>query len=80
LGTSSPNTFVAFEMGPEKPMMEGLAGSGFYPQPFEFDVSSVIVPGKQNIITVRIVNNLVNELGTGGIMGPVMFYETKRMK
>jgi hypothetical protein len=77
LGTSSPKTFVAFEMGPEKPMEEGLAGSGFYPQPFEFDVRAAIIPGKENVVSVRIVNRLVNELGTGGIMGPVMFYETE---
>jgi hypothetical protein len=74
LGVSPAETFVAFEMGPDKPLTEGLAGSGLYIQPFEFNITSAMLPGKENVVSVRIVNRLVNELGTGGIVGPVMIY------
>jgi len=42
--------------------------------PFEFDVTDVLRPGERNVVVVRANRNKVNELGTGGIMGPAMFY------
>jgi hypothetical protein len=42
--------------------------------PFEFDVTDAIQPGARNVVSVRIVNAAVDELGTGGITAPVMFY------
>ncbi len=45
--------------------------------PFELDVTSAIQPGKPNLVAVRVMNERVNELGTGGIMKTVMFYTTK---
>lgn len=42
--------------------------------PFEFDVTTAIKPGATNVVTVRLLNEVVNELGTGGITAPVMFY------
>lgn len=45
-------------------------------RPFELDATEAAIPGGVNVVTVRVRRNNVNELGTGGIMGPVMFYAT----
>jgi hypothetical protein len=42
--------------------------------PFEFDATSAIKPGARNVVAVRVVNEVVNELGTGGLTAPAMFY------
>lgn len=42
--------------------------------PFEFEVTDFIEFGKGNTIAVKITNQRLNELGTGGITAPVMFY------
>lgn len=42
--------------------------------PFEFDVTSAVKPGAKNVVSVRLLNEVVNELGTGGITAPVMLY------
>lgn len=47
-------------------------GSAF--QPFEFDVTNAIRHGEPNVVTVRSYRTGTNELGTGGLVGPVMFY------
>ena len=43
-------------------------------KPFEMDATEAIRPGKPNTLVVCITNEVLNELGTGGIMGPVIFY------
>jgi hypothetical protein len=43
-------------------------------KPFELDATEAIEPGKPNLVVVCVANEKLNELGTGGIMGPVMFY------
>jgi len=43
-------------------------------KPFEFDATESLRPGERNVVAVRVRRNKVNELGTGGIMGPAMFY------
>lgn len=43
-------------------------------KPFELDATDAIRPGKANLVVVCVSNQRLNELGTGGIMGPVMFY------
>jgi len=43
-------------------------------KPFELDATEAIEPGKSNLVVVCVSNQVLNELGTGGIMGPVMFY------
>ena len=43
-------------------------------RPFEFDATEALRLGERNVMAVRVRRNKVNELGTGGIMGPVMFY------
>ena len=46
-------------------------GAAFYP--FELDATSAVKAGK-NVITFALVNDVVNEIGTGGIVAPVMLY------
>ncbi len=41
--------------------------------PFELDATAAVHPGK-NVITVCVSNMVVNELGTGGILAPVILY------
>ncbi len=47
-------------------------GSAF--RPFEFDATDALNLGGENVVTARVVRPRVSELGTGGIIGPVMFY------
>jgi hypothetical protein len=42
--------------------------------PFEMDATDAVRPGARNVVTVRLVNQRMDEVGTGGITGPVMFY------
>lgn len=42
--------------------------------PFELDATGAIQPGGKNVVTICVNNEVVNELGTGGIVAPVMFY------
>ncbi len=42
--------------------------------PFEFEATDFVQFGKENFVSVKIVNKRLNELGTGGITAPVMFY------
>lgn len=46
-------------------------GAAFYP--FELDATPAVKPGK-NVITLCVANEVVNELGTGGIVAPVLLY------
>ncbi len=50
----------------------GAHGSAF--RTFEFDATEAIRFGGANVVTVRAVRPRISELGTGGIVGPVMFY------
>jgi hypothetical protein len=43
-------------------------------KPFELDATEAVRPGKPNTVVVCVSNETLNELGTGGIMGPLMFY------
>src|SRR5690606_13451972 len=47
-------------------------GSAF--RPFEFTVTDAIRRGAPNVITVRHVRPGTNEIGTGGLVGPVLLY------
>jgi hypothetical protein len=51
----------------------GISHSSTY-VPFEFDATPVVVAGGDNVVAVSVVNRLLDELGTGGIVSPVMFY------
>ncbi len=50
-----------------------------YSVPGSFEVTSAIRPGAQNQITIKGSRpaGWINELGTGGLMGPVLFYREK---
>ena len=47
-------------------------GSAFLP--FEFDATDAVTAGEDNTVAVLIDNQHLDELGTGGITAPVMFY------
>ncbi len=51
----------------------GISHGGTF-QPFEFDATQAVKAGQSNTVIVRLINKAVNELGTGGIVAPVMFY------
>lgn len=42
--------------------------------PFEIDATDAVLPGKENVVAVRVTNKTLNEVGTGGITAPVMFW------
>ncbi|MEW6750321.1 MAG: DUF4838 domain-containing protein [Candidatus Latescibacterota bacterium] len=42
--------------------------------PFELDATGAVVPEAVNLVVVRVSNASLDELGTGGITAPVMFY------
>ena len=52
-------------------------GASFYP--FEMDATSAVKPGT-NVVTFCISNEVVNELGTGGIVAPVILYAPAKGK
>lgn len=58
--------------GQELPLVTkgGALGS-----PWEFNATNAIRFGQANVIVVDMANEKLNELGTGGIMGPVMLWE-----
>lgn len=62
-----------------------LLGESFAPEPslpgvpkafapFEFDITEHVRFNKLNTIAVKITNNFVDEIGTGGIISPVMIW------
>jgi hypothetical protein len=51
----------------------GISPKGSF-TPFEMDATDAIRPGERNTVVVCVSNAVLNELGTGGITGPVMLY------
>ncbi|MBS3764374.1 MAG: DUF4838 domain-containing protein, partial [Planctomycetes bacterium] len=43
-------------------------------KPFEMDATESVLFGAENVVAVRVRNERLNELGTGGITAPVLFY------
>jgi beta-galactosidase/beta-glucuronidase len=43
--------------------------------PFEMDATSAVRAGQPNTVVFCVSNATLNEIGTGGITGPVIFYE-----
>jgi len=58
----------------EGPGLPGVRGAF---RPFEFDVTKAVRFGAMNSLVVKIANHQLNELGTGGIVAPVMFWSPK---
>lgn len=48
-----------------------------YCEPASFDITAVVRPGQQNSIALLCERNFLNELGTGGLLGPVVLYREK---
>ncbi|MCC6498131.1 MAG: DUF4838 domain-containing protein [Propionibacteriaceae bacterium] len=48
-----------------------------YCEPFSFDVTNAIKPGARNTIAILCTRTFFNELGTGGLLAPVMLYSDK---
>ncbi len=54
----------------------GISPKGSF-TPFELDATEAIRPGQINTVVICVSNVTLNEVGTGGITGPVMFYAPK---
>jgi len=52
----------------------GLPGAAGTFKPFELDATAAIRYGQANAVAVKITNARMNEVGTGGIVSPVMFW------
>jgi len=48
-----------------------------YCQPASFDITSALSPGGENTIALFCTREVVNELGTGGLIAPVTIYAEK---
>jgi hypothetical protein len=48
-----------------------------YGTPVSFDITAAIKPGAQNQIAIEGTRVFINELGTGGLLGPVYLYREK---
>jgi hypothetical protein len=48
-----------------------------YGTPVSFDITAAVKPGVQNQITIKGTRVFINELGTGGLLGPVYLYREK---
>ncbi len=51
----------------------GISHGGAF-VPFEVDATDAVRFGEPNLVAVRVINDRLDELGTGGITGPAMFY------
>lgn len=47
-------------------------------RPFEMDATKAVRAGGENVVTVRVSNIRLNEIGTGGLLGPAFFYAPER--
>lgn len=48
-----------------------------YGAPFSFDISAALKPNAANLIAIEGTHIFINELGTGGLLGPVYLYQEK---
>ena len=56
---------------------EDLEMADGYAQPFSFDVTKFLRSDAENQITIAGTRHFINELGTGGMIGPVYLFEEK---
>jgi len=59
------------EKGKSQPSFQGFG------RPASFDITSEIKPGQKNCVAIRGTRSAVNEVGTGGLLGPVCLYQEK---
>jgi hypothetical protein len=59
---------------------KGVAADSFsgFCQPVSFDISEAIQPGAENNIALFCTREMVNELGTGGLLAPAVIYREKK--
>ncbi|MBI4028593.1 MAG: DUF4838 domain-containing protein [Verrucomicrobia bacterium] len=57
-----------------KSVSETKPESSGYCTPFSFDITSAVKPGAENQISLLCTRAALNELGTGGLLGPVTVY------
>jgi len=50
---------------------------GSYCKPLSFDITAAIKPNASNLVSIRGTRVFINELGTGGLLGPVYLYREK---
>jgi len=48
-----------------------------YCAPFSFDITGAVKPGAENTIAIIGTRTFINELGTGGLIGPALIYREK---
>ena len=56
---------------------EKVAEANGYCAPFSFEITSAVKPNTDNQVTIVGTRNFLNELGTGGLLGPVVVYAEK---
>lgn len=61
-------------IGTNREPLEGLPGVPGTFRPFDMPATKQVKYGEDNWVVVRIANERLNELGTGGIVAPVMFW------
>ena len=61
-------------LGTNRQPRHGLPGEAGTFRPFDFLATEAVVYGEENTVSVKITNERLNELGTGGIVAPVMFW------
>jgi hypothetical protein len=66
-------------LGTSREPGEGLPGVPGSFRPFDVDATAALRfgPDEPNTVTVRVVNDRLSELGTGGITAPVMFWSPR---
>ena len=55
-----------------------LPGAGGPFQPFEFDATQAVRFHRPNYVAVKVTNTFLDEIGTGGIVAPVMFWTPRQ--
>ena len=56
---------------------EALEAASGYADPFAFDITQAVKSGAENQITIAGTRTFVNELGTGGLLGPAYLFHEK---
>jgi hypothetical protein len=55
----------------------GLPGAAGCFEPFDLEATETVRFGEMNFLAVKVTNVELNELGTGGITAPVMFWSPR---
>ncbi len=61
-------------LGTNREPLHGLPGVAGTFRPFDFLATSAIRFGEENTVSVKVTNDRLAELGTGGLVAPVMFW------